>query len=452
MVDDDPTARRLMRYWLENAGYEVLEAATAGAAEALIEKRPALACVDLGLGPSSGIEVIRRLMAADSSLTAIVVTAQKEVESAVGAMRAGAYDYVTKPLDPTRLLQAVARAAERHEYLSTLRDGGFPGVRLLEGPLGGKSQRIVDLERQVRRVVDRDVAITLSGENGVGKGHLARAIHEGSARRSAPFFTLDCAVVEPSEQEALLFGKESGGTVRGILEQASGGVLYLDHVECLALSVQTALSALLAGGAVHRAQSASEFSTNVRLVAGTTRDLRALVERGTFSEELFFRLVVYPIEVPALRDRKEDLPWLVGHYLRELSSRMGGRSVRSVDPEVLEALSAHNWPGNLRELENVIQRGMLSAAEDTLSLADLPAEFRNVPPSERRPAEARQSASAFAFPENEVVPLRELERLAIEHALRVTNGSVSLAAKRLGIGRATLYRRIASLDLSENVA
>lgn len=448
VVDDDPTARRLMKYWLENAGYEVLEAATREEAEAQSEKRPQLACVDLGLGAESGIFVIQKLRSADPSLTAIVVTAQREAESAVAAMRAGAYDYVTKPLEPRRLLSALERALERHRSLRGTRDVGQMGGRFFDGPLLARSKAMREVELQAQRILSRDVPVVLEGEPGSGKTELAQVIGRAGTRASGPFLTLDLSSLPPEDQERALIGYEHDGqVVRGALEHASGGVLFLDPVDRLVPAAQKALARFLSGQPMERVPGA-EFRATVRVVAGAERDLRALYEAGEFDEGLYFRLSICKMVLPPLRQRGEDLAELIAYYLHALGLRVDSE-VRGVDQEAMQRLSEYSWPGNLAELENVLLRAMIQASSDSIGLADLPSELL---------------ASVSAIPEStdrgpkltlfgrEVVPLRDLERMAIEHALKITGGSVSIAAKRLGIGRATLYRRIASLDLTDKVA
>lgn len=447
VVDSDPTARRLMRYWLENAGYQVLEAANADEAQRLSAERPDIACIDLGIGvsPSSGVEVIKMLHAVDPRLPQVVVTAQRDVESAVVAMRAGAYDYVVKPLDCERLLTAMARAKERHQLVRSF-ERVESGRGFLRGLLSGKSRVLRDLEQQVSRVVERDVALLLVGEQGAGKELLARIIHENSPRAAGPFLAFDCTAFDIEQHRVRLFGGTAldGRTAGGLFQQASGGVLYLEHVERLSPEAQLELAALMSGRGL--GDGLSLPAPNVRVLAASVDSLEPALEAGRFREDLYFRLVVFPLRVPPLRKRREDIPQLVAHLLREHGARMGGPVAEEIAPDALEALSAFDWPGNLRQLENVVQRGMLAASGRAVQLGDLPAEVRGVVLPR---AEVGGTPSNFAS--NEIVPLRELERRAIEHALRVTHGSVSLAAKRLGIGRATLYRRIASLDLSIDV-
>jgi DNA-binding NtrC family response regulator len=460
VVDDDPTARRLMRFWLERAGYQIVEHESARSVLDSEAEPPAVACVDLGLGEVTGIKVIQHLRARDAELPIIVVTAQRELETAVAAMQAGAYDYVTKPLDRDRLLLAVHRANERRELLSNVRRlESALTERSVLGSIVGKSQPMRELAQQVQRVLESDVAVCIFGESGTGKELVARAIHNGSARRRGPFVAINCAGIPESLQESELFGHERGAFTgatqmrRGCFEQANGGTLLLDELGEMSLQTQASLLRTLQEKTIRRVGGSSESPIDVRIVCATHRDLRAEVEAGRFREDLYFRLVVYPIALPSLRDRLEDIPTLVGHFLRSLSKDIG-REVHSISPEALEALGRHHWPGNVRELQNVVHRSLLACRGDEITLSDLPPDIRELALPAILPSVAVNGNGArYHEPtEEDIVPLRELERRAIQRALRATHGSVGRAAKLLGIGRATLYRRIATLDLSRDVA
>jgi DNA-binding NtrC family response regulator len=456
VVDDDPTARRLMRFWLERAGYRVVEHDSGESAIHDDGEPPNIACVDLGLGEVGGFKVIQHLRARDADLPMIVVTAQREIETAVTAMRAGAYDYVTKPLDRDRLLLAVHRARERRELVTNVRRlESALGERGVLGSIVGQSPKMRELAQQVERVLTSDVAVCVFGESGTGKELVARAVHQGSPRRRGPFVAINCAGIPESLQESELFGHERGSFTgatqlrRGCFEQANGGTLLLDELGEMSLTTQASLLRTLQEKTVRRVGGSGEVPIDVRIVCATHRDLRAEVESGRFREDLYFRLVVYPIHLPPLRERLDDIPLLVGHFLRTLEVGVG-REVKHISPEALDALMRHRWPGNVRELQNVVHRSLLACRGDEIVLADLPADIRSgvLPPL---PA-LNKASNGEAHRDDEILPLRELERRAIQRALRATHGSVGKAAKLLGIGRATLYRRIATLDLSQDVA
>ena len=455
VVDDDPTARHLMRFWLEGAGYQVTECDGAPAALSLGDNLPTVICVDLGLGDVAGVDVMQHLKARDADLPVIVVTAQLELETAVGAMRAGAYDYVTKPLDRDRFLIAVERAKERRELQRNVqRLESALTERDVLGSIVGKSRAMCDLAHQVSHVLDSDVAVCVFGESGTGKELVARAIHTGGKRASAPFVAVNCASIPESLQESEFFGHERGAFTgathlrQGRFEQADGGTLLLDELGEMSLSTQASLLRTLQEQTIRRVGGSTDIPIDVRIIGATHRDLRAEVEAGRFREDLYFRLVVYPIQLPPLRARRDDIPSLIGHFFQKLSSETNCVPVR-VAPDALEALSRYRWPGNVRELQNVAHRSFLACKGNEITLADLPSDVRscvlpNLPSGEKQ----LQALTGSDGPEDLVVPLRELERQAIRRALKVTRGSVGQAAKLLGIGRATLYRRIASLEAS----
>ncbi len=457
VADADPAARKLMCHWLEQAGFDVIEVASLAQARNLAHDFPDIVCVDSMMGIAEGVDILRELHAAGPQVPVVVVTAQRDAEAAVEAMRSGASDYVLKPIESGRLLQAVRRAKEGLDLQRNVRRlESELAERCLSGPMGGYSSAIVELDRSVARVVDRDVAVCLTGESGTGKDLVARAIHQGSTRRHGPFISVDCAAFESNEQETVLFGEENtdGIVSSGAFEQANGGVLFLEQVGYLSPRSQAALSKVLSTRTIHRVGGHNDPSVNVRLIAAHDRNLRDLVDEGLLREELFFRLVVYPVVVPSLKDRRDDIPLIISHFLRDITP--GGESPgRQFSPEAMAAMMRYNWPGNLGELEHVVHRSALSSRDQIIALSDLPSDVRGVvSPGQVAPESPRPGrwADFMNFPDNEVVPLRDLERRAIEHALRVTGGSVSVAAQKLGIGRATLYRRIASLELSQKVA
>ena len=453
LVEDDPTTRRLVRAWLEGAGYMVVEYDSARAVREDLDSRATVACIDLHLGESSGFDVMGYLRERDAELPTIVITADGEVQTAVAAMRAGAYDYLTKPIDRDCLLLSVRRACERRRLIDRVKNLQTAlGTGKLFESIVGSSPAMRELSHQVERVLESDVAVCLHGESGTGKELIARAVHQGGPRKNGPFVAINCAAIPASLQESELFGHERGaftGAVQtrlGCFERARGGTLLLDEVGEMSPAVQAVLLRTLQERTVRRVGGNTEIPTDVRIVCATHRDLRSEVDAGRFREDLYFRLVVYPIRLPALRDRVEDLPQLIAHFLEKLRTR-GQHGVRHIAPDALEALSRHAWPGNVRELENVVHRCVLAARGDVIEFADLPIDLR----ASSDPASGPVAVRSIADDDDIVVPLRELEERAIKKALRVTRGSVGRAAKLLGIGRATLYRRIAEIDLPMSV-
>jgi DNA-binding NtrC family response regulator len=458
VVEDDPTARRLVTTWLEGAGFTVVEYESAQAVRDDADGKPAAACIDIGLGDGDGVEVMRLMRERDPDIPIIMVTAQRQVDTAVAAMRAGAYDYLTKPVDRDRLLLCVRRATERHRLMESVKNlqTALRTGAVLDTIVGG-SPAMREMARQVERVLESDVAVCVFGESGTGKELVARALHQGGPRRSGPFVAINCAAIPASLQESELFGHERGaftGAVQtrlGCFERARGGTLLLDEVGEMSPTTQAVLLRTLQERTVRRVGGNQEIPIDVRIVCATHRDLRGEVDAGRFREDLYFRLVVYPIHLAPLRERIEDLPLLVAHFLEKLRARTN-HGVRRVSAEALAVLSRYRWPGNVRELENVVHRSVLACGGDEIGIQDLPPDMRE---SALREALAEVGRPAPGDPVDDglgasgtVIPLRELELRAIRKALRVTGGSVAKAAKLLGIGRATLYRRLSELELS----
>jgi DNA-binding NtrC family response regulator len=451
LVEDDPVARRLTRTWLEGAGYLVVEHDSAASVREATGPLPAVACIDLGLGESSGFDVMSYFRERDPELPTIVVTAEREVETAVAAMRAGAYDYLTKPVDRDRLLHSIRRACERRRLVDRVKNlQSVLGTGRFFDTLVGASSAMRELSHQVERVVESDVAVCLLGESGTGKELVARAIHNGGPRARGPFVAINCAAIPAALQESELFGHERGAftgatqTRLGCFERARGGTLLLDEVGEMSAATQAVLLRTLQERTVRRVGGNQEIPVDVRIICATHRDLRSEVDAGRFREDLYFRLVVYPIELPALRVRLEDIPPLVAHFLEKLRTR-SPHPVRGISSDALEVLARHSWPGNVRELENVVHRSVLSCRTEQIERSDLPRDLQGGVP--RVTSETVEATEELLGSDDQVLPLRELEHRAIKRALRLTRGSVGRAAKLLGIGRATLYRRLAELEL-----
>jgi DNA-binding NtrC family response regulator len=449
IVDDSRVTRRVMRGWLEAAGYSVCEHERGRDAIGQVER--SVVCLDLGLEDMPGLHVLTHLLARDPALPIVVVTGDRTIEAAVAAMRAGAYDFVTKPLDRERLLSAVGRAAERQRLLSRVRGLETElGEHRATARLVGQSAPMRELARQVQRVLSSDVTVAIFGPSGTGKELVARALHEHGHRSKGPFVALNCAAIPESLQESELFGHEKGSFTgattlrRGRFEQAEGGTLFLDEVGEMSPPTQAALLRTLQERTIRRVGGARDIPVDVRIVCATHRDLEAEVRIGRFRADLFYRLVVYPLRLPALRDRREDIPALVRHFAT-LLGRDVGRTVAHIDPTAIEALMRYDWPGNVRELQNVVHRALLACDGERLELAHLPPSVRALP---ALPAESTgQRASEFPL-----LTLSDLEQRAIRRALASTGGNIAEAARVLGIGRATMYRRLAELEKEEKVS
>jgi DNA-binding NtrC family response regulator len=447
VVDDDPAIRRIIRSRAEREGLVVEEFERGADIVRVGAEAFDAVCLDVGLGPGdmSGMEVLPHLRASSPEVPVIMVTAQSDLESVVEAMRKGAYDFVSKPIDGERLKLALGRALERRQMSKRIAEL----LRQLDArsrPLiVGASAPVRQMLETVGRVVDSDVAVCILGESGTGKELVARTIHEGGRRKKGPFVAINCASIPEHLQESELFGHEKGAftgaanTHRGRFEQAEGGTLFLDELGDMSLATQVKLLRAIQEKSIRRVGGTADIPTNVRLVAATHRDLEVLVRKGAFREDLYFRLMVYPIEVPPLRDRLDDIPLLVAHFLQTFREDVG-RPITRISKEALDALAAHRWSGNIRELQNVVHRAMLTSVGEEIELKDLPPALQKpvLPPIPAEEATA-PSLRPRTLP---TLVLKELENMAIQAALASTNGHIASASKLLGIGRATLYRRV----------
>jgi DNA-binding NtrC family response regulator len=461
VVDDDPVIRRVVTAWLERAGFAVRAFARGDDALRAIGPEVSVACVDLGLDDMDGLELIERLRAKAFDVVPVVMTADDRPDVIVRAMRAGAIDYVVKPLEEARVLAAVWQAAA--ERTARVDRTGRTPARTVDG-LVGDGPAMLEIRELLGQISDSDVSVCLLGETGTGKEVVARAIHATSRRRAGPLIAVNCAAVPESLEESELFGHEKGaftGAValrRGRFEQASGGTLFLDEVGDMSPSMQTALLRTLQERTIRRVGGAAEIAVNVRVVSATHKNLEAEVAAGRFREDLYYRLVVFPVRLPPLRERKEDLLPLSLHFLASLKGE-ARRPITGLSAETLAAMGAYHWPGNIRQLENVMHRAVLAARGETIEVSNLPPDIRASVPFEPRasassppnsqPSSTPRSAEtlASAAPRQVAEQLREVERAAIVEALAAAQGNVARAAVALGMSRATLYRRLAALGI-----
>ena len=440
VVDDDSSIRRVMKMQLEEAGYEVALAADGNAARAIIDERcPKLVISDLRMPCANGIDLLRYVREQHLETTVIIITAFGTVETAVEAMKAGAYDYVTKPLDYEALELAVHRAMERQNLLEEVRnlraalDRKYGFENLI-----GRSKVLLHVLDMASRVAQHDSTVLITGETGTGKELLARAIHHNSRRRARPFVTINCGAIPKELLESELFGYTRGAfsgaytDKGGKVEMADSGTLFLDEVGELPPEMQVKLLRLLQHGEIDKIGSARTLRVDVRLIAATHRNLQAMVEDGTFREDLYYRLAVVPLELPPLRERREDIPELVQHLFGKLRERQGVAPLRMAS-SVMSALANYRWPGNVRQLENVIERMAVLAAGEEITEADLPEEIRRTP--------APRDSFLLEVPE-EGVSLEAVERELLLRALEKFSWNQTQAARFLDISRRTLIYRM----------
>ncbi len=461
VIDDEPFFRQVVKRILAAEGWTVLEASTSAEARELLGREPDLEAVflDVLLGEENGIDLLRTYRAAGGSVPVIVMTALDDVDTAVAAMKAGAYDFLVKPVSRERLVTALAHVSERLALLNEnralkrrVREDSFSRTLVGESPAMGA------LFSEMERVVEADIPVCLLGETGTGKELVARWLHEHGPRSKGPFVDLNCAAIPETLIESELFGHEKGAFTNAIgrrigkLEQAHGGTLFLDELGEMALSTQARLLRVLQERTLVRVGGTDVVPFDTRLVSATQRDLHEAVRDGRFREDLYFRVVVYPIRLPALRERKEDLAVLVHHFIRRFRNTTG-RPVEGVAPDALAHLERYDWPGNVRELQNAVHRAVVAARGPFLGAADFPdLGFPSLPRPAARPAPVLSPADAAA-PRNAatlqpLVTLEDHERAAITQALAAAGGSIKVAADRLRVARSTLYRRIRQLGIA----
>ncbi len=440
VVDDDSSLRRVMKMQLEEAGYQTILASDGDQAWKLLEEQqPQLVITDLRM-PTSGLDLLRRIAASELQITVIIVTAFGTVETAVEAMKMGAYDYVTKPLDFDALVLVVHRAMERQNLLEEVRElrsalderYGFQGIV-------GRSKGLLRVLEQAARVAQHESSVLIQGETGTGKELIARAIHHNSRRRKRPFIAINCGSIPKDLVESELFGYARGAFTGaaenkpGRIETANEGTLFLDEVGELPLDAQVKLLRVLQEQEISRLGSVTPVRVDIRIVAATHRNLAAMIEDGSFREDLYYRLAVVPLRIPPLRERRSDLPELIDTLFRRARARHNLPEAR-LSPGVLQRLTAYRWPGNVRELENVLERLLVLSSRDLITEEDLPEELQRTGGS--------GNGSLWLDLPSEGLSLEALERDLISRALERFGGNQTRAARYLDLSRRTLIYRM----------
>ena len=435
IVDDEPVIRETCAEVARQTGMKPIGVASAEEALEVLERSAVdIILTDLMLQHSDGMELLKRVRETHPTVPVIVLTQYGTIDSAVAATRLGAVDYVTKPFRIEELksrLERAARSVELQLENNLLREQlrTRPGF----GGLVGVSERMQRVYKLIQKVSQHEYPVLILGESGTGKELVARSVHFSGARSDRPFVPVDCSSLVATLIESELFGYVKGAFTgalqgkQGLLEAANGGTLFLDEIGDMPVDLQAKLLRSIQEHEVKPVGSTERRRIDVRVIAATNRDLDAAVRAGTFRQDLYFRLNVVQIKLPPLRERKSDIPLLVMSFLEKFVDSQ--RSGRTISEEAMRRLIAYDWPGNVRELENAIERAVALGSGPLVHVADLPSNLQ-YPASERAPEK------------DELLPLEELERRAILRTLRETSGDKMAAARILGIGKTTLYRKL----------
>ena len=436
IVDDEDVVRESLLQWFDSEGYHT-RAACCGkeALTSVAGEQFDLALLDIKMPGMDGIELQQRLGEADPDLTIVIMTGYGTVETAVQALKHGAYDYVTKPIDPDDLSRLVAKAIEHRRTtreVVRLRENLqeiFPAKEAV-----GRSPAMKKVMDMAETVAPTDATVLITGESGTGKEVIARAIHAASPRRHNPMVTIHCGALTETLLESELFGHEKGAFTgaqfrkKGKFEAADGGTIFLDEISDISLRTQTDLLRVLQEKEIVRVGGTQQIKVDFRCIAATNKDLQVLVKAGTFRPDLFYRLHVVAINMPPLRERREDIPLLAAHFCQKFAAAMGRPEPPRIPPETMDQLIDYDWPGNVRELENAVERAMVINRTGMLRNSDFLLQS----------AAAAGQENGFSGGQK----LDDVERLHIERVLKECGGNHSRAARILDIDRTTLYSRL----------
>ena len=443
VVDDDNVTLDLLKEVLAKEGYEVTVAL--GGEESItkgLENTFDIVITDVRMEDKDGMEVLRAFKKHSPETAVIMITAFGSIETAIEAVREGAFDYISKPFKLDEITLTVQRALEQRRLLQ---ENQFYRQELLTKyqfkNVIGQTPAMVQVYKTIAKVADTKSTVLLYGESGTGKELVARSIHFNSPRNQRPFIPVDCASLVETLLESELFGHVRGaftGAVsakKGLFEEAEGGTIFLDELANISLSMQTKLLRFLQEHEIKRVGGTENLKVDVRIIAATNQPLEPLVREGKFREDLFYRLNVVIVTIPPLRERKEDIPLLASHFIQKFSEEYK-KAISHISPEALEALTQYSWPGNVRELENTIERAVIFSVHPILLPQDLPQKFLDALPGKN----LGDLTEKYPFASDKYPSLKDLEKNYVLKVLRETKGNKKKAAEILGIDRTTLYR------------
>lgn len=447
LIDDDASLRRVLAHHLTEAGYQVLTAANGKEGlEVFTENQVEMVITDIQMPELNGLELMQRISVMSPDVVVLVITAHGSIETAVEAMKLGAYDYITKPFNREELLLTVAKGLEHTALVRENRSlKRFIESRFSLDNIIGNSNAMQRVFNLVEKVARTDLAILLTGESGTGKEIIAKAIHQHSARRDGPFVVINCGAIPEGLLESELFGHRKGAftgahaNARGKLEAADKGTVLLDEIGELPLALQVKLLRVIEGGEFTRVGETETRRADVRFLAATNRDLAKMVEDGRFREDLYFRLKVVPVHLPPLRERLEDIPLLADYFLKEVSQRYGRVGLR-FEKEVFRYFQTYAWPGNVRELKHTVERLAVITETDAIGTRDLP---ENMTPT------TGNAANVLIQLPDDGIDLEEVEREILRQALEKHSGNQTRAAQYLNITRSALIYRMQKFGLQQ---
>jgi DNA-binding NtrC family response regulator len=465
IVDDEPFVADLLQHWVTNVwDYPSIIATTGEEAIILMrEKNPRMVLLDINLPDINGIDVLRAIKSADEHLPVVMISAQESITTAVEALKAGAYDYLTKPIDTERLQILIRNATAAYSYQQKL--------RALQTELNSRydfsniisaDPRMHDLFKMMRKAVMSDITVLILGESGTGKELVARALHANGPRKDKPFQVVNCAAIPHELLESELFGHEKGSFTGaqarkiGKFEAAHGGTLFLDEIGDMDLTLQAKLLRAIQEREFERVGGTESIRVDVRIVCATNAELREAIMAKRFREDLYYRISTFPINLPPLRERRGDILLLADHFLKRFGNRQSvlgvGNTPTKISSQAAQAMQQYEWPGNIRELESTIERAVLLAEGDAIQLTDLPLSLRMNAQIEDEIANSFDVKDFFNADQNKsVLPLEELKQLAVRHALEACSGNISEASTKLDISRSTMYRLLEIYNIrSEN--
>ncbi|MZH13743.1 MAG: sigma-54-dependent Fis family transcriptional regulator [Nitrospinae bacterium] len=462
IVDNDVPHRNMMTTWLEDQGYKVKVFDNGELCLNCLDENPGAICLDINMPGLSGLEILKQLRLANRDIPVMVVTKNDALDSAIEAMKIGAFDYMVKPVDKIRLKTNVEKAIEMHTMVTK--------IQRLQGELKktysyknivGQSEPMRQIFGQIDEVSGININVFIGGESGTGKELVAKAIHFNSAYKSGDFVAINCGAIPEDLQENEFFGHEKGAFTgaddsrQGKLEVANGGTLFLDEIGEMSPKMQVKLLRFLQDKSFERVGGTKKIHVDLRIVSATNRNLEDAVKEGRFREDLYYRLMVYLISLPPLRIRKDDIPLLINHFLKKYKNDIP-KNISTVSSYAMEALVRYPWPGNVRQLENEIYRAMVMTQTNSIQIENLSPEIQKlregyvdrgnqfVPYRDnhenRSPALSAHPSSISPSPSG--TKFKEIEKNALIEALDRANGNIPLAAKSLGISRATFYRKI----------